>query len=153
MTLDFEPQFAAELPETLTLIEAGGLIVHPGIRLITVHGSRGPAGGYQPDSDLDLCFVLDSEMKPSARLCREILTQTLSSWQGEVEIDLAVVFDKLGCGIECFNRQSFAEISCEGGGIGCLGLYKTQKGFTGFIDSYMIDVRQMYPYLTIWRRK
>ena len=153
MTLTFEPQCAAKLPETLTLIEAGGLIVPPGIIMITVHGSRGPAGGYRPDSDLDLCFVLAPELEPESRLCREILTQTLSSWQGDVEADLAVVFDKPGCGLDCFKKPGFAEVSCNSNGVGCLGLYKIQKGFTGFVDSYTIDVKQMYPYLTIWRKK
>ena len=153
MTFDFEPQFAAELPETLILIEAGGFIVHPGISLITVHGSRGPAGGYRPDSDLDLCLVLAPELEPGSPLCREILTRTLSSWQGDVEIDLAVAFDKLGCGLDCFKKPSFAEVSCAEDGVGCLGLYKIQKGFKGFVDRITIDVKQTYPYLIIWRRK
>ncbi|MBW2624181.1 MAG: hypothetical protein JRD68_14830 [Deltaproteobacteria bacterium] len=94
-----------------------------------------------------------ADLEPGPPLCREILTQTLSSWQGDVEADLAVVFDKLGCGLECFKKPSFAEVSCNGDGTGCLGLYKIQKGFTGFADSSTIDVKQMYPQLMVWRRK
>jgi len=106
MALDFDSRFTGELPETRGIIAAGG---------------------WQPDSDVDLCLILARGFEPSSELCREILSQTLKLWRGGVEIDLAVVFDKVGCGLECFEVQSFKSTRCDGDGIACLGLYKSKK--------------------------
>jgi len=104
--LVFDSRFTGELPETRGIIAAGG---------------------WQPDSDVDLCPILARGFEPSSELCREILSQTLKLWRGGVEIDLAVVFDKVGCGLECFEVQSFKSTRCDGDGIACLGLYKSKK--------------------------
>lgn len=38
-------------------------------------------------------------------------------------------------------------------GVGCFGLYKLQKGFSGFVENAGIEVRRMYPCLKIWQRR
>ena len=152
---EFEEQFVVSLPETAELLRFAFLTVHPSVTRITLHGSRGPAGGHRSDSDVDLCLIVDPggilECSSLDALLRDVLITTLNHWRGTVEADLAAVFDTQGCGLRCFERTAYDKELCSEGGVDCFGLYKIQKGFNGFVEGAGLDVRQMYPCLTVWR--
>lgn len=151
--LNFEPYFAEILPETYTLIMWANLAIHPAVSRITLHGSRGLAAGYRPDSDIDLSLIVDLPQSPDLeRLLREVLEMTLRNWRAEIELDLAVVFEIRNCGLACFEQTGWDDRFCQVGGIDCFGLYKTQKGFTGRVTNAGIQVKLMYPCLKIWQR-
>ena len=152
--IDYERAFVQALPETHRLLTLGRLVVHPVVSRITVHGSRGLAGGHRPDSDIDLALHVPNIDLPGrseqANFLRHVLQTTLESWNGPAELDLAVVFDKSGCGLRCFDRQAWDGNACERDGVSCLGLYKIQKGFDGFVEGPAVQVKLMYPMLTVW---
>jgi len=154
---EFEEELAVSLPDTHKLLRSAGLVVHLSVSRITLHGSRGLAGGHRPDSDIDLCLIVDTDGMPGgltlAALMQSVLDTTLSHWGSGVEADLAAVFDTRGCGLRCFERTTYDEELCSEGGLDCFGLYKIQKGFDGFVDGMGLEVRRMYPCLTIWRNK
>jgi hypothetical protein len=150
---NFEPYFAEALPETYALIMSANLTLHPAVSRVTLHGSRGLAGSYRPDSDLDLSLIVDVPRIPDMdRQFQEVLDTTLSQWQSEAELDLAVIFDIKNCRLACFEQTRWEEGFCQLGGIDCFGLYKTQKGFTGLVSNAGIQVKLMYPCLKIWQR-
>jgi hypothetical protein len=148
---NFEASFVAALPETARLLRSATLTVHPRVRTIVLHGSRGLAGGHRPDSDVDLSLVADtgglSYGPELATLLREVLKTTLRHWTGPVEADLAAVFDTRGCGLACFAGGA----ACAEGGVDCFGLYKVQRGFQGFVTNAGIEVERMQPCTVIWR--
>lgn len=143
-----EPALTEELPATWALLRAGNLVVHDRVSMVSLHGSRGPRGGARPDSDLDLALVVRPPYPPDAKefaaLLREVINTTLRNWRGPVELDLAAVFDKTGCGLPCFEGPR------EPATPNCLGVYKLQKGFDGFVAE--TDCRAMHPLVVIWRR-
>ena len=151
---DFEPQLAALCPETAWLLRAAALAVHPRVTAITLHGSRGPAGGYRPDSDVDMCLIVDTagmtERSELAALLGAVLDTTLAHWQGAVEADLATAFDLRGCGLSCFEHLTWDQVQCTIGGQDCFGLYKIQRGYDGFVEQG-VELRKMLPCLVIWR--
>jgi hypothetical protein len=150
---NFEPHFAVSLPETYTLILSSNLTVHPNVSRVILHGSRGLAGGYRSDSDIDLSLIVDARQNSNMEhLLQEILETTLISWRGIIELDLAVVFDIRGCSLKCFEQRQWNEQTCRTGGMDCFGLYKTQKGFHGLVTNAGIRVKLMYPCLKIWQR-
>ena len=153
---EFNPAFVRDLPDTYELLRLCNLVVRPEVTRITVHGSRGPAGGYQDDSDVDLSLIVHtSEAKHSRELetlLRDSLDTTLRNWQGTAELDLAAVFDKRGCGRRCFEMTDFDDNLCETV-VDCLGIYKTQKGFNGFVEGPAVQVRAMYPCMIVWDKK
>ena len=149
---DFEPGFAIALPETYALILSASLTVHPLVSRITLHGSRGPAGGYRVDSDVDLSLIVDTPVRDIERQLNDVLETTLRSWHAAVELDLAVIFDIRECGLQCFDQPAWNEQACQSGGVDCFGLYKTQKGFHGLVTHAGIQVKRMYPCLKIWQR-
>ncbi len=153
---DFKPELKDKLPETYRLLAATKIKVHPRVKKITLHGSRGPAGKYRDDSDMDLCLVtdIDIQLLPEEQcnlLLRKVLQTTLESSKCPVELDLAAVFDHVGCGLRCFTVSDYAKLNCRSEQAGCMGLFKIQKGFNGFIPP-ITEVRAMYPYLTIWEK-
>ena len=153
----FKKKFTALLPETYRILALGNLVVHPSVSRITLHGSRGPMGGYRPDSDIDLGLHINmehlaKELEAGSYL-KSILEITLNCWQGKNELDIAAIFDKKNCGLKCFDSSYFDEILCPGENVACLGLYKIQKGFNGFVDGLAVQVKRMYPCLTIWRNR
>lgn len=151
---DFEPLFVVSLPETYTLILSANLTVHADVSRVILHGSRGPAGGPRPDSDIDLSLIVDPPQGPEVeRQLQEVLETTLSHWQANIEPDLAVVFDVRKCALKCFDQSAWNEQTCQLGGVDCFGLYKTQKGFNGWVTDAGIQVKLMYPCLKIWQRK
>ena len=151
--LDFEPHFASSLPETHALLMNSNLTVHPSVKRVVLHGSRGLAGGCRPDSDIDLSLIVEKpKVSDSQRLLQKVVETTLIHWSADVEVDLAVIFDLKNCGLKCFEQTSWNEQICRLGGLDCFGLYKTQKGFHGLVTNAGIAVRLMYPCLKIWQR-
>ena len=152
--IDFEPDVAASLPATHTLLMSSNLTVHGSVSRVVLHGSRGPRGGYRPGSDIDLSLIVDPPAGPAIeRHLEDVLETTLSQWQGPVEPDLAVIFDIQNCGLKCFEQTTWNEQNCALGGTDCFGLYKTQKGFHGLVTNAGIQIKLMYPCLTIWQRQ
>lgn len=191
-----------QLTETAKILRQGNLTLHPAIAAISIHGSRGPQGGYRPDSDLDLSLVLKKDVDPTEELCSEALRLTLDNWRGEVEpdnrqneekvnnrcdkekpdslcdeeepgsghkaanvdnrhngeepdrnhndveLDCVVVFDKKGCGLSCFDHEKFDGTLCKGG-TDCLGLYKIQRGYSGFVPECGVKVEMMFPFVRV----
>jgi hypothetical protein len=155
--MDFEPLLASSLPTTYALLRSSNLTLHPAISCVILHGSRGLAGGYRPDSDIDLSLRVDLPSGIAAQelpvLLREVLETTIHNWQNTIGVDLAAIFDIRDCKLKCFERTSWAAQLCTSGGIDCFGLYKIQKGFNGYVTNAGVQVKRMYPCLKIWQRK
>jgi hypothetical protein len=150
----FEPAFASTLPNTLKLLTAANLVVHPGVSRVVLHGSRGLAGGDRPDSDIDLSLIVDPRQGDTfEHELNHVVRTTLDHWQAAVEIDLAVIFDIKDCELRCFDQTAWQERVCRLGGADCFGLYKVQKGFQGIVTGAGIRVELMYPCIRIWQRK
>ena len=153
---DYEQGFQDALPETYRLLRLATLKVHPNVRRITLHGSRGPAGGYHDGSDIDLCLITDidnttfteDELDP---LLKNVLLTTLEYSSCPVELDLVAAFDRNQCRLACYNVNSYDELRCEKKSRGCIGLYKIQKGFDGFVPP-ISQLGEMYPLIAIWNR-
>lgn len=154
--LEFLAGFASSLPATARLLAEGNLVVHPAVTRVVLHGSRGLAGGSRADSDVDLSLAVDytpGDRTAGAALLREVIETSLAGWVGPVALDLAVVFDVRRCRLACFEKVEWnQDDSCAIGGVDCFGLYKTQKGFPGFVENSGVQVRLMHPCLVIWRR-
>lgn len=145
----------AELPETYRLLASANLTLHPAVTRVVLSGSRGPAGGARADSDVDLTLIVDSGGLPVgpelARLLEDVLATTLDNWRGAVEADLAAVFDSRGCGLGCFAERDYQAGACPTGDVDCFGIYKTQKGFSGFVPPIGIQTAKVHPCLVIWQ--
>jgi hypothetical protein len=155
--IDFEEQISTLLPVTHALLKSANLTVHNNVTRITLHGSRGLAGCYRSDSDLDLSLIVDigqymGQTDLDAFL-EEVWETTVSHWQGDVIPDLAIVFDAKNCGLTCFDVMAFDPESCPRGGMNCFGLYKKQDGFDGLVTDPEVKVQLMYPCITIWKKK
>lgn len=153
---DFIPGLKSTLPETYRLLASSRILVHPAVRKITVHGSRGPDGGYHYSSDIDLCLVTDiiearPEDEKTGELLKEVLQTSLDNSECPVELDLAAVFDIKCCGLTCFDIDNVRQLECPEATTGCMGLFKIQKGFNGYVPP-ITNVRDMYPLTTIWER-
>lgn len=153
--MKFSPAFVQRLPGTHALLKDAHLTIHPAVERIVLHGSRGPSGGSRPNSDLDLSLVvnlpaqlLSTGLEP---FLQTVLETTLNAWHSDVELDLAVVFETRACALHCFTQTNWQEGICSIGGLDCFGLYKIQKGFTGFVKDAGIEVSRMYPCMEIWR--
>jgi len=150
---DFVPHLPTSLPETFALLQSANLLQHPAVQRVTLHGSRGLAGGFRPDSDIDLSLLVEMPEELDLRLLDEVIKTTLEGWQASVEIDLAAIFAIHPCGLACFEVATWTEGVCPcSGGLGCFGLYKIQKGFHGLVENAGIEVKHMYPCLKIWQR-
>ena len=150
----FLPELAVSLSDTHGLLLEGNLVVHPFVSRVVLHGSRGPAGGWRPNSDIDLSLIVDMpEAQISDALFYEITRTTLDHWKSLIDVDLAVIYDMKKCGLNCFEQTVWHPDVCQIGGTDCFGLYKIQKGFNGFVRNAAIQVRLMYPCLTIWQRE
>lgn len=153
---DFSPELRDVLLETYLLFKKSKLKVHPNVRRITLHGSRGPAGGYRNDSDIDLSLVTDiddtklSEVELS-QLLKRVLQTSLENNHCPVELDMVAIFDRNNCGLSCFDVCNYNELQCKKETKGCMGIYKIQKGFNGF-GPPVILISRMYPFIRIWNR-
>lgn len=119
--------------------------------------SQRPLGSDQWKSDLDLSLIYNPPEPPVidetlGALFHEILHTTLDSWRGEVELNLAVIFPLRACGLACFQVTHYDPSICPQGGMDCFGIYKIQKGFSGFVLNAGIQVERMYPCFTIWSK-
>jgi len=149
--------FTSELPETAELLGTGGLSVHDAVGRVSLHGTRGLKRGYRPDSDIDLTlivkdgFLKGKSIQEQDALFHEIIKVTLESWKGSVELDLALAFDKRGCGLLCFDENHFNSELCANH-TDCFGLFKIQKGFSGRVPECGIDTELMYPAIVVWEQ-
>ena len=155
--LEFDSQLQALLPETYSLLKSSKLTVHESVSRIILHGSRGLADSARPDSDIDLSLIVDTKAISTQAdinaILDEISKTTLSNWDNDVELDLAIVFDIKNCGLKCFDLTGWDEQLCPQSGVDCFGLYKTQKGFNGLVTGAGLQVKLMYPCLRIWHRE
>ena len=154
--LNLDPTFAEMLPETYALLRAGKLTVHSNVSRIVLHGSRGLARGFRPDSDIDLSLVVsiptgmgEFAIEP---LLHTAFETTFNAWRSPIEIDLAIIFETRPCSLKCFEQSTWQENFCDRGSVDCFGLYKVQEGFHGLVTNAGIQVKRMYPCLQIWRR-
>ena len=154
--LDFDPQFSVLLPATYNLLKSSNLAVHESVSRIILHGSRGFAGGARPNSDIDLSLIVDAKVLANRAdkeaFLHDVSETTLTNWKSHTELDLAVIFDIRSCNLKCFYPTSWDENLCSQCGIDCFGIYKTQKGFSGIVTNAAVQVKLMYPCLTIWER-
>lgn len=154
----FLPELEILLPEAGEILRAANLTVHEGVRQVTLEGSRGLAGSFRPDSDIDLTLIVDAAQLPygepeRAALLRDVLRLTLDHWRSPVDLDLAAVFDKGGCcGLRCFDQRDWDDAVIRGRGVDCFGIYKIQRGFDGYVESG-VRLDKAYPMLVIWRRE
>lgn len=148
----FEEPLCTLLPATCALLKSANFIVHEKVSRVTLHGSRGLAGGFRLDSDIDLSLIVEMDAPADLEplLC-DVLHTTAGNWQSPIEADLAVIFDLQRCGLTCFERSVLDRRLCAQGGVDCFGLYKNIAGRPGFITSAGVEVKQMYPCLTIYR--
>ena len=154
--LTFNNRFQQLLPETYRLLTSSGMKVHDSVTTVVLHGSRGLAGGYRPDSDIDLSLITDTGSLTGAELeslLNALAQTTLDNWYGSVELDIAVIFDKRRCGLDCFTSESWNEAMCPDGGTDCFGIYKIQKGFSGIVGDIGISVPKILPCMVIWSRE
>lgn len=153
----FESEFKLKLANSHSILQSGNLMVHPAVNQITLHGSRGLAGNPRPNSDIDLSLLIpvpfpykiDDDLED---LMRDVLNVTLSNWKSPMELDLAAIFPINSCCFECFQVNYYDPFLCPKGGADCFGIYKIQKGFSGFVLNAGIQVEKMYPLITIWKK-
>jgi len=145
------------LPETYKILESARLAVHPYVYKIVLSGSRGLAGDYREDSDIDLSLLVErNRLKIEVneeKALNEILNVTLLAWKSPVELDTVAIFDISNCGLNCFDSKIFKGRTCKEKGIDCLGLYKIQKGYEGYVPKVGIDIQKVYPMITVWDRE
>jgi hypothetical protein len=153
----FSQSLHQKIPQTIALLQNANLVVHPLVTQVTLHGSRSLGGHPRPDSDIDLSLLVKSPNPPHictdlGSLFAQILALTLEHWRGSVEPDLALVFPLHRCGLRCFQFTQIPASPCAIGGLNCFGIYKMQKGFSGFVLNAGVRVEKLYPCLTIWRK-
>jgi hypothetical protein len=147
--MEFKNLATNNLSETEKILKDGNLVVDDSVCKIALMGSRGLQGGFRPDSDIDLGLILHPGFAPDDNTCRKANELTLSKWKGGIELDTAIVFDKMGCGLPCYEKQKFDPALCNHGK-DCVGLFKIQKGFSGFVPAIGLEVKNIYPILIIW---
>ena len=149
----FDAMTKKQLPEVCTLLESANFTIHERVSRIVLHGSRGLAGGNRQNSDVDLTLIADIPKGVERdNFLNEVAEVTISSWQGVVDLDLAVVFDTNNCGLICFNRTSWDASLCPKASPDCFGIYKSEKSFRGVVEGTRVQVPLMYPCLVIWQK-
>lgn len=153
---NFEPIFISTLPDTFLILQSAHFVVHPSVGKIVLHGSRGLAGNYKSESDIDLSLIVEFDandpwIERESDL-EEIFATTFDHWRSLIEVDIALIFELHPCGLTCFSNSYWEKKnSCETI-TDCFGLYKNQKGFHGIITNAGIRVDRMYPCLKIWQK-
>jgi hypothetical protein len=154
---NFGPDVERLLPEVCALLRRSNLVIHDGVAQLFILGSRGLAGGFHAESDVDLSLMVDMQQLPQREpdrehYLRQVLDTTLTHWQGSVETDLAAVFDTFTCcGLRCFQTRNYDPDIIRDRGIDCFGIYKIQRGFNGYVTQG-VQLAPMYPLLRIWHR-
>lgn len=95
---------------------------------------------------------LNKELNPE-QILKEVLNVTLINWKSKVELDTVAVFDINNCNLKCFDYKSYSDKLCKMGDTDCLGLYKKQKGFHGYVPKIGISIKLIHPIITVWERK
>ena len=152
---EFDEKLKNLLPDAYAILDSSGLKIHERVIYIVLHGSRGLKENARPDSDLDLSLITDITGVPEGdleKLLEKVARTTLESWRGNVDLDLAVVFDMANCGLKCFHTSEWDDGICDQG-TDCFGIYKIQKGFGGIIENASVHVEKMYPCMVVWRRE
>jgi hypothetical protein len=151
----YSPQLDRLLPQTAALLKITRWQVHPGVLHVVLIGSRGLDGHPRPDSDIDLSLIVDPAMLPPAepereQFLRAVIETTLDSWHSPVEVDVAAPFGSL----ETLRMFSVRDYDAElvAASAPHIGLYKLQKGFSGYVPPPILDWQKIYPLLTIWER-
>jgi hypothetical protein len=153
----FDPEFEGLLPDVCALLQRSNLVVQDGVAQVFILGSRGLAGGFHTESDVDLSLIVDMQQLPQRepdreQFLRQMLNTTLNQWQGPVETDLAAVFDTFECcGLRCFQTRDYDADIIRDRGTDCFGIYKIQRGFNGYVTQG-VQLAPMYPLLRIWHR-
>ena len=154
--VEINPFIRERLPQTYEILTNSGLMVHPDVYKVILTGSRGLAGNFREDSDVDLSLLLDKRDLKSKEeeetLFQNVLLITLSSWKSPIELDTVVVYDIGNCNLSCFDWETSKEKRCQGKGIDCFGLYKIQKGFRGYVPKIGIDIERIYPIMAVYER-
>jgi hypothetical protein len=152
---EFEADFAREFPDSCEILKRGPLNVHEGVARITLHGSRGPTGGFTEDADIDLCLLVDAEQYPDLihdeELVKEIMYTTLAEWREKIKPDVRVIFDTRRCDLKCFNEREYKPGICIGGGLDCFGIYEMTFGTPGYVLNSGMNVKSIYPCITVWK--
>lgn len=153
----FDQEFTTQFPGLHSILCSSKLVIHPTVSQITLHGSRGLAGNSRPDSDIDLSLLVSKPVQPKVDhqlegLMQAVLNVTLSNWNSPVELDLAAIFPIHPCNFVCFQVNNYDPALCSVGGVDCFGIYKIQKGFSGFVLNSGIQVEKMYPLITVWKK-
>lgn len=155
---EFKNEFITKLADTHSVLQSGHLVIHPAVTQITLHGSRGLAGNSRLYSDIDLSLLVSTPLPPKVDheledLLQAVLKVTLSNWESPIELDLAAIFPVHSCNFACFQVNDYDPALCSMGGVDCFGIYKIQKGFSGFVLKAGIKVEKMYPLITIWKKE
>ena len=152
---EFEPDFVQAFPDLAEVFKRAPLTVPEGVAKVTLHGLHGVTGEINDNSVLDLRLLLDSEQYPDVRqegeLLKEILYTTLADWREKMKLDVTIIFDTRNCDLICFNERSYNATICKGGGLDCFGMYKIEDGNPGFIFSSGMNVKYIYPCISVWR--
>lgn len=149
---NFPQPLAEQLPETFAILCSANLIIHENVSRIILHGSRGLANRFRPDSDIDLSLVAALPVGANDSLLHDIFHTTMVNWKSQTPLDLAVVFEVKDCQLRCFEHRQWNDGICSIGGVDCFGLFKIGKGFNGIVRGAGVQVRLMYPCLKIWER-
>jgi hypothetical protein len=154
-----EEEFRLLLPETYEIVASSNLTAHSAVRSVVLSGSRGLGGSPRTDSDIDLSFVVESGCTESCsdrgeldELLSSVLKVAAISWVSAVELDCAAIYDTRMCGLRCFDGGS-GDAQCSSHGEDCFGVYKTSKGFGGFVSNVGLEVKKARPMTVIWRRR
>ncbi len=149
--------FGLNLPKTAEWLAEAGLAVHPSVGQVVLHGSRGMAQNFRIDSDLDISLVVPFPSPPAIsedleHALLEVADVTWNAWRDIVQLDLAVVFPRKSCGLECFERMAYEPEACPKREAGCFGVF---KGHAGYHSEFVLnaDVSRMYPCITVWKRQ
>ena len=154
---EFLPDLVDLLPETQAILADANLTVHDAVIGVNLAGSRGLAGGYRPDSDVDLTLIVDAGSCPLANRIARIGCATCCgrrSMRGaarSISTRRRFSIRATAAGCAALISASGTTRSLRGRGIDCFGIYKIQRGFDGYVTQG-VELARMYPMLPIWRR-
>ncbi len=154
----FDPYFATRLPVTSSILESANLVVHPLVTQITLHGSRGLAQNYRPNSDIDLSLLVPFPTPPVigeelGKCLQEVISVTLPNWRGPVEADLAVIFPMYSCSFACFQRATYRLCVMHGRWDRLFRYLQNPERFPGIrAECGNPGSTRMYPCITVWKK-
>lgn len=134
------------LMETEEILIQGHLVLHDVVDRVILKGSRGILGGCTSFSDIDIGLIIDTDKPILNDLCNQILLESLSNWQGNIKLDLSIIFDDRACGLKCFGVDNFTLNLCHSGRA-CSGVYRAKTQFDAQKEFVM---QELYPIMTIW---